>query len=209
MSASQKTSHTSIGVSCVQSDQVDVSRLLVLAPDRGFDTTRLARIIWNLAAPCSLPVLYLSLGGEESGVRLRMITLASMTRDAHVQVDILVTSGTNWVRAVKDVLHPGDLVLCFGDQLVRVQGLGVRPLYDVLETALHVRVYVVPILSAAPEHIPNTSDGIAQLVTSHLRQVLLFSVCSLVFIAQLPEIRLMLTHFITFCSAVLRVALIR
>lgn len=209
MNASYTISPKSIGVSSVHADPVDVTRLLVLVPNRGFDTTELARIIWNLAAPCCLPVLYLSLGGQESGVRLRVITLASLTRDERVNVDIVVTAGANWVRAAREALRPGDIVICFSDQLIRVQGMGVRPLYDVLERVLHVPVYVVPMMSDAVAPVRASSDGITQLITSHLRQVVLFSICSLVFIAQLPEVRMILARLYAFCSTALRVAVLR
>ena len=79
------------------------SRLLVLVPDLDLDEVDLARRVWSLAEPRSLPVLYLGMSAEpfrESLVRRRLATLAAITRDDRIQVNTRYLPVHKWLEAI-------------------------------------------------------------------------------------------------------------
>jgi hypothetical protein len=122
-----------------------ISRLIVLVPSPELDETALARRIWTLALPRCLRVLYLSLGhqGElEWPMRRTLATLSALTRDSQVQVAHHVASAPDWIRAVRGVWRPGDLVICMAEQSVRRWGNYI-PLGAALWTTLDVPVGVL------------------------------------------------------------------
>ncbi len=95
------------------------SRLLVLVPDLDIDEVDLAQRVWSLAEPRGLPVLYLGISAEpdrESLVRRRLATLAAITRDNRIQVEMRCPPIHNWAEAIADVSRPGDLIVCPPEQ---------------------------------------------------------------------------------------------
>lgn len=129
-------------------DQLSIERLVILVPARGTNMSALARRVWALAEPCSIPVLYVGLAGHETAaegnLRLRMITLASMTRDEKVQVESHFEPGNNWIQAIHKVWKPGDVIICLAEHEVHVQYRGNHMLSEVIEAILDIPVYVVP-----------------------------------------------------------------
>ncbi|MCL5996506.1 MAG: hypothetical protein M1546_10715 [Chloroflexi bacterium] len=129
------------------SAHLEVNRLIVLVPEKGVDHAALARRVWAMAAPNRLKVLFLSIherwGRVDPGLRLRLITLAAMTRDDRVEADMHIEPGRNWVSAVRQVFQPGDVVICHAEQKVHVRGYGNQPLSQVLSVLLNVPVYVL------------------------------------------------------------------
>ena len=90
-------------------------RLVVLVPDQDIDEAELARRVWSMASPRGLGVLFLSLRHgdvEEPHLRLRLATLAAMTRDRRVHVDTHLRHERDWVQAVQNLWQTGDLVVC-------------------------------------------------------------------------------------------------
>ncbi len=131
----------------ISEDQLTVGRMIILVPAQNTNMPALARRVWTLAQPCSIPVLYLSLASREpeteNNQRLRMIMLASMTRDDQVVVDTHLHSEGDWIKALQGAIRPGDIVICLAEHAVRVQHRGDYALSDVIETMLDIPVYVI------------------------------------------------------------------
>jgi len=131
----------------LQTTRMEVRRLIVLVPDQGADGNSLAQQVWTLAAPCQLQVFFLcapeSDAFQESAIYLRLITLASQIRSEQVQVDTCIEPNLNWMEAVWRHWQPGDIVLCCAEQTYKTATHGRQPLYQVLENALGVPVFVL------------------------------------------------------------------
>jgi hypothetical protein len=130
-----------------QQDTSDFRRIVVLVPSQGVDQIALARKVWALAAPPPLKVIFLGVerraSQQDTGLRLRLITLASMTRDEQVEVETHIEPGGNWVRAVRRVWQPGDIVIGHEGQRVWLPGYGAQPLNQVIEAALGIPVFML------------------------------------------------------------------
>lgn len=116
---------------------VAVQRLVVLIPNLDVNEAEIAREIWKLAFPPGLAVLFLGLCpnvNEEPRVRRRLATIAALTRDQRVSVDIQLEFGRDWIKKLKTVLEAGDLVVCHAEQQ---SGLWRQPLELVL-ASLHI-----------------------------------------------------------------------
>jgi hypothetical protein len=103
-------------------------RLIVLVPALDVDEAAVARRIWELAAPAGLAVLFLGLcagSSQEPGMQRRLVTLASLTRDARIQLETRLEFGRNWLRWIRAVYRPGDVIVCDAEQL---SGRGSKPL---------------------------------------------------------------------------------
>jgi hypothetical protein len=100
-------------------DLISARRLVVLIPNLDIDEANVAREIWKLAFPPGLAVLFLGLCpsvNEEPRVRRRLATMAALTRDQKVSVEIQLEFGCNWIRKLKTVLEAGDMVVCHAEQ---------------------------------------------------------------------------------------------
>ncbi|HEY3291137.1 MAG TPA: hypothetical protein VGK87_13495 [Anaerolineae bacterium] len=165
------------------SDQLQINRLIVLVPRNSVNISALARRVWSLAEPCAIPVLYLAIsddGSELDGdARLRMVTLASMTRDDKVAVDYHLEPDHNWVRAVHTVWQPGDAVICLSEHKINLKFHGHAALSQVLESVLAVPVYVLPGLflrnRAAEREAFMRTDRAARLLSRFLFPVLIMA----------------------------------
>jgi len=119
-------------------------RFVVLVPDQKTDDIELARRIWTMASPHGRAVLFLALCRDvrdESSLRRRLATLAAVTRDDQVHVEMKLTFDANWLPAVKSLWHPGDLIICHAEQSVsEVWGLRRKPLAQVLVSTLNAPV---------------------------------------------------------------------
>jgi hypothetical protein len=109
-------------------------RLVVLVPAVDVDEVELARRIWEIAAPPGLAVLYLGLcasTAEEPAMQRRLITLASLTRDVRLPLETRIEFGRDWLRRIKPIHRPGDVIICHAEQHT---GLGHRPLSRALRS---------------------------------------------------------------------------
>jgi len=94
-------------------------RLVVLMPNLDINEADIAREIWKLAFPPGLAVLFLGLCpnvNEEPRVRRRLATVAALTRDIRVPVEVQLEFGRNWIRKLEAVLEAGDIVVCHAEQ---------------------------------------------------------------------------------------------
>ena len=134
--------------SALHRDHLTIDRLIVLVPNRGLDSLTLARAVWNLTQPCHIPVMYVALSGrsaeDDIAARMRLTTLAAMTRDDDVQVDTHIEAAESWTHAVHEIWKAGDAVVCMAEHKVPLRLGGEYPLWQVLECLLDVPVYVLP-----------------------------------------------------------------
>lgn len=109
-------------------DVIRTNRLVVLVPNFDVNEADMAREIWKLAFPPGLAVLFLGLCpsiNEEPRVRRRLATVAALTRDVRVPVEVQLEFGRNWIRKLQAVLEAGDIVVCHAEQQI---GLWRQPL---------------------------------------------------------------------------------
>jgi hypothetical protein len=128
-------------------DFTDFNRLVVLLPDLEADENKLSRQIYALAIDHKLDVLLVSLvndpGNEYRALR-RMTSIAAIIRDAWVNVETQVLFGHNWIKAIKPILQPGDLIICSEGQTTSYHLIQRKPLALTLSTALHRPVHIIP-----------------------------------------------------------------
>jgi hypothetical protein len=94
-------------------------------PNFDVNEADIAREIWKLAFPPGLAVLFLGLCpnvNEEPRVRRRLATVAALTRDIRVPVEIQLEFGRNWIRKLRGVLEAGDIVVCHAEQQTGIWG---------------------------------------------------------------------------------------
>jgi hypothetical protein len=93
-------------------------RLLVLAP-AAVPAEALAQRAWQLAAPGGLEILFIGLmqsGQKDYGHLRHLATLAALTRDKRVAVEVYPVETNEWIEAVRQVWRPGDVVICHAEQ---------------------------------------------------------------------------------------------
>lgn len=138
-----------------------MDRLVVLIPNLDIDEADIAREIWNLAFPPGLTVLFLGLCpnvNEEPRVRRRLATLAALTRDQRVSVEIQLEFGRNWIKKLKTVLKAGDMVVCHAEQQA---GIWRQP----LELALsHLNIPILTLKGFVPSMYESSSTFLRELV---------------------------------------------
>jgi hypothetical protein len=119
-------------------------RLVVLVPDGGLDETALARRVWRLASSSALKVLFLGLSSDPecvAPIRRRLALLAVAVDQGEVSARVSVAVGSDWLQAVEDVLHDGDLLICIAGHRVPYHVIGRRKLGDALASAFRAPVY--------------------------------------------------------------------
>jgi hypothetical protein len=128
-------------------DFTGINRLVVLLPDQEADENKLSRQIYALAQDHRLDVLLVSLvndpGNEYRALR-RMTSLAAIIRDTWVDVETQVLFGHNWIKAIKPILKPGDLIICSEGQTTSHHLVQRKPLASTLVTTLHRPVHIIP-----------------------------------------------------------------
>jgi hypothetical protein len=120
-------------------------RLVVILPDADLDVFALSKRLWNLAAPERRQVLLLTRPGEaenEYHSRVSLTTLASLIRDARVEVQTQVIAGLSLEKAARQYSRSDDVLVCFEEQ--RNPGfLKQDRLADVLAQKTHLPVYTL------------------------------------------------------------------
>ena len=140
-----------------------VRRLVVLLPDADVDEAGLAAFIWSMAKERALEVLLLGTlprPREQYRARRRLVTIAAITRDDTVHVDIELLPELSWEQAVRRVWQPGDLIVCHSE-LTETGGLIARPLAQSLLHSLAAPVYLVS--GFYPELLEERVSGLVRL----------------------------------------------
>ena len=140
-----------------------LTRLVVPIPAAGVDLNALARRVWALAVPGRLKVLFLGLAGfspsDEDDTHLCLATVAALTRDDSIEVEVQIRPEGDWLGAVRHVLQPGDLVVCLAEQTIYMRGLGRRPLSSAVEWLSGAPVCVLAgVYSEEPPDQPGKAD---------------------------------------------------
>jgi hypothetical protein len=122
-------------------------RLIVLIPDfQTINQKSLGRLIWGLASPRKCAVLYLSIVDklyDEILAAHKLTRLAASTNDRFVHVDIMVEIGIPWLRIIKQISRPGDVLICFEDHFSRNGMFRRKPISAILADQLDLPVYVL------------------------------------------------------------------
>lgn len=135
-------------ISALQNHAADVSlgqgqRLLVLIP-ADVDYSAITRQIWELAkATTSTGIQLLSLCKdiiEEPSLRRGLATMCALIQEGGVPAEAKVEIGADWVDMIKRNYQKGELVVCFAEQRA---GLLQRPLSQILQSNLNIRVYIL------------------------------------------------------------------
>jgi hypothetical protein len=128
-------------------------RLVVLVPPGEIAENVLTRRVWQLAKDSGLSVLYLTLSREEDQIlyhRRRLTNLIMMTSYGNVRVHSNVSAAKDWLDAVKQILQPGDVLVCLANHQVFHHLVWQRRLGEQLAQALGVPVYMLAGLKIGP-----------------------------------------------------------
>jgi hypothetical protein len=93
----------------------DPKRLVVLIPSQITDEGKISRYLFNLAAKSNSDVILLALVTnyeEENSKKMRLATINALISNPHFNVEYQIVWGNSWIKAVKEILRPGDLILC-------------------------------------------------------------------------------------------------
>ncbi len=124
----------------------ETRRLVVLVPTPDLNTASFAHLIWSMASPRQLKVLFISLVSDyaiEQATIRQLTTLAAITRDAWVEVEIQVLHRGNWLHAIQQIWQPGDVVICHSEQTLRHGVAGRIPLHQALLSTLGIPVFTL------------------------------------------------------------------
>jgi len=128
-------------------------RLVVLVPPGEISENQLARRVWQLAKDSGFSVLYLALSREEDQVpfhRRRLTDLTMMTSFGNIQAHSSISAAKDWHEAVKQILQPGDVLICFTNHQVLDHFVWQRRLGEKLAQAVGIPVYMLAGLTIGP-----------------------------------------------------------
>jgi hypothetical protein len=97
------------------------SRLIVIMPESGFDLPSAHKRIWKLAVTEHLKVLLVHQPyrpEHEFRSRSQLTSLAASIRDWRVVVNTHIVFEKSIVRAVAQLIQPGDVIICFEDHFI-------------------------------------------------------------------------------------------
>ena len=129
------------------------TRLIVLVSPASTDEMPLARRIWTLALKARSEVLYVALvrdADEESRARRSLALLTSITRDDRLRVSSQAIFGSSWLKVLRPLVQPGDVIVCLADQTVKRFGRSAVPLSEHLIAKLGAVVHVLDGSGAQP-----------------------------------------------------------
>jgi len=99
----------------VGASPVTIDRLVVPVPSSDLDEAAFGQLVWQLAMAAEIGVLLLAKveePQEELMIRRRLTMLAALTRRRLRPVETAVVYQPTWIRAVRQVRRPGDVVVC-------------------------------------------------------------------------------------------------
>jgi hypothetical protein len=126
-------------VTAAGQSQPRAKRLIVLVAQAEVDEVLLARRVWQMAVPGRSDVLYMALAhnaDDELRARRCLAMLASITRDDRIHVATQVVFQSQWIKALRPLVQPGDVIVCAAEQMVKRLGRSAQPLSGQLAAAL-------------------------------------------------------------------------
>jgi hypothetical protein len=66
--------------------------------------------------------------------------MAAIMRDSNISTEIMIDHGNDWIREVKNIWRPGDILACYPGQKI---GLMRKPLEQVLRSTLKASIYIL------------------------------------------------------------------
>lgn len=138
---------------------VSTHRLIVLIPDAELGSANLPQRIWEIASSSGFDVLFLGLFSDpshEAQLRRKLITIAAIIKDSNVCTDIMIKQGYDWVKEVKNIWQPGDVLACYAEQKI---GLLRKPLDQVLQSNLETQIYNLSDHQPAQKTMSNLFSG--------------------------------------------------
>jgi hypothetical protein len=124
-------------------EQENKKRLIVLVPDCLSTDMNMAHKIHWMATRDHCDVLYLTLISDEEklmAVSLQMATMKAVTAGSWLVVSSKLTDTRAWLRTLREVYRPGDILVCHEEQWVKDGLFRTRPASDYLRETLHVPV---------------------------------------------------------------------
>jgi hypothetical protein len=121
-------------------------RLIVMVPNGDFDENEFAHRIWKLASIASLPIHFLAFSADRDSSAYwhsRLATIAAVTSFGQVKTSTGIIAGNGWLRAIRRILRPGDLLVCLSEHQVPYRVFGQRALGEYLSTSLDTPVYLM------------------------------------------------------------------
>jgi hypothetical protein len=123
-------------------------RLIVLVTDLDVDDIVLGRRIWDIARSAHTDVTYLCVvrhWGDELKAIHKLTQLLSVTNDPTFRTETLIKAETSWLKAIREIRRPGDLIIC-GQSQRRSSHLPWRtPFYRSLFDRLQIPVITIPL----------------------------------------------------------------
>jgi hypothetical protein len=140
----------------VGASPVTIDRLVVPVPSSDLDEPAFGQLVWRLATGADFGVLLLAKvrePQEELMIRRRLTTLAALVRRRQRPVETTVVYQSTWIRAIRQVRRPGDVVVCPAEEFPASRK-GRRTLADKVVVELEMPAYLLdefrPDLDAHP-----------------------------------------------------------
>jgi hypothetical protein len=127
-------------------------RLVVLIPEYSVDVSALGRIVRDIALHNVSKILFLSVVQEPFGeVHMAHVLgyLYAMTHDPFLRAETDIRTNTSWVKTIREVCHPGDLILCLSDHTVKHMVFWEKALGDEIAQSFNYPVYVIRVENGA------------------------------------------------------------
>jgi hypothetical protein len=121
-------------------------RLVVLVPSEEIHRFLLSNRIWHLATKSKLNVIYLALdsNAEETASQHRLLQdLATFSADREIKIETFISKEGTWMKAVQQITHPGDLLVCLDGHQISLNIFQHRSLGEELAEVSGQPVYLL------------------------------------------------------------------
>ncbi len=126
--------------------QENKKRLIVLVPDCLADNLGMAHKIHWMAIRDACEVYYLTLVDDYEkmlAVSRGIATVKAITAGNWLVVNSRVTETKEWLKALRDIYRPGDIIVCQEEQLVNQGPFKTMPVSEFLRETFHAPVYTI------------------------------------------------------------------
>jgi hypothetical protein len=151
-------------------------RLVFLVPNSDFDEVKFSWAIRKLANQVNLDVTLVSIATgieDELAARRSLATVCSFVNEFTYNIDYRVIRDHSWIHAVRNLAHPGDLIICPPEVTVRA---GFRK-SETLDAAIARR------LKLSTQPLPNLFNNSRQGILHFLKPILYWIVIAAILMA--------------------------